>query len=174
MHAPPMRYPTAAHTPPIESPTATRRSPIDNPTVAAPGDGQSTQAVHGQKKVKGSVDRDNMRSMVKDCIIQLFGEYSCLFCVFLIIPFSGEAGVTFGKQRNERFYWKNMLGVAFRNGLILVNWNKNHRHEIHGYPDGMWTPRNLRSKHLKEIVKSARQHDNGLHFQPWPECMYVL
>jgi hypothetical protein len=67
-----------------------------------------------------------------------------------------------------------MLGVAFRNGLSLVNWNKNHRHNVHGYPNGKWTPRHLTPEHLKEIINSEGDYEAGLRFHPWPEGMYVL
>jgi hypothetical protein len=67
-----------------------------------------------------------------------------------------------------------MLGVAFRNGLSLVNWNRNHRHRTYGYPNGKWTPRCLAPAHLKEILESAEDYGTALRFQPWPEGMCVL
>ena len=148
----------------------------DSPMVAASGDRQSSKAGQSREKVNTSrvKEFDNMRAQVKDCILQRFCEYSCL-CLCNHIPIihsSGDAGVTFSSK--ERFPWTNMLGVAFRKGLSLVNWNKNHRHKKHGYPNGKWTPRHLAPAHLKEILESAGDYNTALCFQPWPEGMYVL
>jgi hypothetical protein len=95
--------------------------------------------------------------------IQLYSYASCSL---------GEAGVTF--ENEDRFPWASMLEIAFRHGLILINWNAKIRHGTHGYPGGKWTPRNMTPMQLKEFLDDADKFDIAPRFTHWPEGMFGL